>query len=155
MSNTDPFKCTNTSIKVHIVYDEGLSCSDLIAQGLAHTFLYRSMVACRRLAKTVGGRPSWMLVYLSLPWALSSSEVACTHLYASTHSDIYILHTFGVGVQAQAQKYSQVVSAMPDCSNKARSVRHRRRTRAGAQSGWEGEGTPEALHEQSRNWQTL
>ena len=58
MSNTNPFKCTNTFIKVHIVYDECLSCSDLIAQGLAHTFLYRSMDACRRLAKTVGGRPS-------------------------------------------------------------------------------------------------
>jgi len=33
----------------------------------------------------VGARPSWMLVYFKLPWALSASEVACTdtHLCAS------------------------------------------------------------------------
>ncbi len=38
------------------------------------------MDACKRLAKMVGARPSWMVVYMSLPWALSSSESACTNI---------------------------------------------------------------------------
>ena len=61
-----------------------------------------------------------MLVYLSLPWTLSSSEVPC-----AIH--IYVFHMFRVGVQAQAQDNLRLRLILQGCSNKGKPAKNGRR----------------------------